>query len=87
MAGAITELDVNGRDGVEPFDRNAHEHGPVQSGAVPQSLIDKALELQLSVNSGHLALMAAAQSLQYIAKTGEQSKFLAESISVNLAIP
>jgi hypothetical protein len=72
LSGLITELDV----------MNALEHSLTQSkpmgqvlaehGLVPQSLIELAAELQEAVNAGDLPLAAAADSLNYVAKTGSK---------------
>ena len=79
LSGLITELDV----------MNALEHSLTQSkpmgevlaehGLVPKSLIDLAAELQASVNNGDLPLAAAADTLNYVAKTGSKPEVMEEA--------
>lgn len=79
LSGLITELDV----------MNALEHSLTQSkpmgevlaehGLVPKSLIDLAAELQASVNNGDLPLAAAADTLNYVAKTGSKPEVMDEA--------
>ncbi|MBX9952187.1 MAG: hypothetical protein K2Y39_23635 [Candidatus Obscuribacterales bacterium] len=79
LSGLITELDV----------MNALEHSLTQSkpmgevlaehGLVDQSLIELAAELQESVNSGDLPIAAAADTLNYVAKTGTKPKAAEEA--------
>ncbi len=79
LSGLITELDV----------MNALEHSLTQSkpmgevlaehGLVPQSLIELAAELQEAVNAGDLPLAAAADSLNYVAKTGNKPEAMADA--------
>jgi len=79
LSGLITELDV----------MNALEHSLTQNkpmgavlsehGLVPQSLIDLAAELQTAVNAGDLPLAAAADSLNYVAKTGSKPQAMEDA--------
>lgn len=79
LSGLITELDV----------MNALEHSLTQSkpmgevlaehGLVPQSLIELAAELQEAVNAGDLPLAAAADSLNYVAKTGSKPEAMSDA--------
>jgi len=79
LSGLITELDV----------MNALEHSLTQNkpmgevlsehGLVPQSLIELAAELQEAVNAGDLPLAAAADSLNYVAKTGSKPQAMEDA--------
>lgn len=79
LSGLITELDV----------MNALEHSLTQSkpmgevlaehGLVDQSLIELAAELQAAVNAGDLPLAAAADSLNYVAKTGSKPQAMEDA--------
>jgi hypothetical protein len=79
LSGLITELDV----------MNALEHSLTQSkpmgevlaehGLVPRSLIELAAELQEAVNAGDLPLAAAADSLNYVAKTGSKPEAMGDA--------
>jgi hypothetical protein len=68
MSGAVTEIDVMNALEVSLTENRTMGQVLVSSGVVPQSFLDHAVEMQVSIAAGSISIMTAVQSLGYIAK-------------------